>query len=533
MHGPAREPWRPSAAAVGVLVIGLAITAALAVTTRVLYDHNERRLLDTRGREVALVLAASVPAKQVPLASSVALADATAGDVKRFRAFATPFVGKRGQFTSLSLWRLTSSDASPVTSIGSTPETVPGLASTVTSLARRPGTLNITGKLQRAQPGLGFEYTAGAPHGFAVYGENPLPANRRSKLERNSAFSDLNYVLYLGRSERSSDLLLSSLKALPVHGLKASDVVPFGSGVFTLVVTPHGSLSGAFFHSVPWITALVGVLVTLAAALMTDRLARRRRRAEELALTLDRIAAETRDRYIEQRSIAQTLQHALLPETLPEPAGLNVKARYVPAQAGGDVGGDWYDVVPVSGGRVLLVIGDVSGHGIEAATTMALVRHATLAYISDEHRPGAILAKLSHFVRARTDDYFATVLCGLIDVGGHTATFASAGHLAPLVLNGNGGEFVKLQADAPIGFPHTGLLRETTVTVPAHATLVAFTDGLVERPGEVLDEGLERMRQVAVAAGLHDDRLLARLADVLTSDEHRDDTALVSLRWQT
>ena len=91
---------------------------------------------------------------------------------------------------------------------------------------------------------------------------------------------------------------------------------------------------------------------------------------------------------------------------------------------------------------------------------------------------------------------------------------------------------MKLNAEPPIGFPHTAVFREATVTVPPGATLVAFTDGLVERRGEVLDEGLDRLREMASREQLDED-LLARLARELTSDDHRDDTALVSIQWQS
>jgi serine phosphatase RsbU (regulator of sigma subunit) len=124
-------------------------------------------------------------------------------------------------------------------------------------------------------------------------------------------------------------------------------------------------------------------------------------------------------------------------------------------------------------------------------------------------------------------------LCVLIDVEGHRLTIASAGHLAPLLLEGDKGEFVELQAEAPIGFPHRTPFQETTVTVPPKATLVAFTDGLVERRGEILDDGLARMREVAIRTQLADEELLAKLAEELTSEDHRDDTALVSVRWQS
>jgi serine phosphatase RsbU (regulator of sigma subunit) len=366
-----------------------------------------------------------------------------------------------------------------------------------------------------------------------VFAENPLPANRRSQLERNSAFSDLDYVVYLGRSRRTADLLLTSVKVLPVRGLHASSVVPFGSGAFTLVVTRRQSLGGGFFHNLPWLIAGLGVLISLLAATMSERLARGRQRAEELAGRLDRLASENRERYVEQRSIAKTLQQALLPAQLPQVRGLNVEARYVPAQAGGDIGGDWYDVVVIDEHRVLLVIGDVSGHGVEAATTMALVRHASLAYIAEDHHPAVILGKLADFVNREPHEYFATVLCALIEVDEHRLSIASAGHLPPLLLDDGHGEYLRVETEPPIGFPHDGDFAEATVSVPPGATLVAFTDGLVERRGEVLDEGLARLREMATREHLRSDDLLARLAEALTSVDHRDDTALVSIQWQS
>jgi serine phosphatase RsbU (regulator of sigma subunit) len=90
-----------------------------------------------------------------------------------------------------------------------------------------------------------------------------------------------------------------------------------------------------------------------------------------------------------------------------------------------------------------------------------------------------------------------------------------------------------VKAEPPIGFPHAARFREATIAVPPGATLVAFTDGLVERRGEVLDEGLARLREMAIREHAVDDDLLAKLARNLTSDDHRDDTALVSIQWQT
>jgi serine phosphatase RsbU (regulator of sigma subunit) len=533
----AASRWRPSRVASVALFLGLLVTAAFALTALRLYDRNEDRLLRLRAREVASVLTAVVPSIQTPLASAAELADATGGDQRRFRAFMAPYVGPGRQFASVSLWRLGSSRLAPTSVVGSPPvlAKLPEQARKFFAHAERSPRLNITGVLTAPRPSLGFEFsTPGTRHGFAVYGENPLPKDRRSTLARNSAFSDLNYALYLGHSRRQANLLVTSLHHFPIRGRRASQVVPFGDSAFTLVVTPNGPLGGQPFASLPWIIVAVGVLISLAAALMTDRLARRRQYAEQLTGVLDRVAAENHQMYTEQRGIAQTLQHALLPDALPEFSGLRVSARYIPAASGIDVGGDWYDVVAADDGRLLLVIGDVSGHGLHSATTMALLRHAALAYAAEECRPATVLAKLSDFVNSDEHDYFATVLCALIDVQAHSLTIASAGHISPLLVDNDRGEYVKSDVNVPIGVPRDFDYQETTVSVPARATLVAFTDGLVERRTEILDTGLARLRDVATTGQrLAPDDLVEMLTRDLASKDHNDDTAIVVIQWET
>jgi serine phosphatase RsbU (regulator of sigma subunit) len=531
-----RWRWRPSWVAVAALLTGLIVTGALALTSVAVYNRNERRLLNLRVRELSLVLAATAPAIQTPLASAAELADATGGNAQKFRAFIAPYVGPGRQFTSVSLWPLGTSQLVPSTVLGGTPvlASMPERAKQFFTHSTRPGVLHLTGFLSSPHPALGFDFSApGHAHGFAVYAEKLLPANRRSTLEKNSAFSDLNYALYLGHSQRTSDVLVTSLKNLPIEGRQASDIVPFGGGVFTIVVSPNGSLGGVFFERLPWIIALVGLFVSLAAALMTDRLAGRRRYAEHLVGVLDRVAAENREMYTEQRSIAQTLQHALLPERLPEFDGLQVGARYVPAASGIDVGGDWYDVVTAGDGRVLVMIGDVSGHGLRAATTMASLRHAALAYAAQDPSPASVLAQLSDFVNTGDHDYFATMLCALIDVDAHRLTLASAGHMLPLLIDGADGQFVEFDTNVPIGVARVSPYLQKTLSVGPATTLVAFTDGLVERRGEVLDVGLARLRDAATNAALGLEDLLSELAQDLTSEDHQDDTAIVGVRWQS
>jgi serine phosphatase RsbU (regulator of sigma subunit) len=517
-------------------LIGLVVTAALTVTSLVLYERNENRLLGLRVRELGLVLTAAVPSIQTPLASAAELADATNGSPQKFRAFMAPYVGPGRQFASASLWPLGTAHLAPSVFLGAAPAlaSMPVKARQFFARAGRTHLLSISDIIVSPHLGLGYEFqTPGVHGGFAAYAESLIPADRRSRLARNSAFSDLDYVLYLGRSRRPQDLLLTSLPSLHVSGRQASDVVPFGDSAFTVVVTPRASLGGPFFASLPWIIAVLGTLMALAAALMTDRLARRRHHAERLAGVLDRVATENREMYTEQRSIAQTLQHALLPDELPEFRGLQVSARYVPATSGIDVGGDWYDVVAIDEQRVLLLIGDVSGHGLRAATTMASLRHAALAYAAQDHRPATVLSRLSDLVNRGAHDYFATVLCALIDVDAHLLTVASAGHIAPLLLAGDGGRFVDFDVNVPIGVERNSQYGESTVSVPPNATLVAFTDGLVERRGEALDVGLARLRDAAVGQQLALEDLLEKLTLDLASEDHHDDTAILGVRWES
>jgi serine phosphatase RsbU (regulator of sigma subunit) len=528
--------WHLSRPAVITLIAGLLVTAALAVTARVVYNHNETRLLRLRAHELGLVIRTAVPTLQTPLAAGAELADATGGSAPKFRAFMAPLVGPAGQFASVSLWAANGPLTKPVVVIGAAPALAANAAQARHFLehARASKQLSVTNLLTPATPRLGYAFYIPAPGGgYIAYAESPLPSNRRSKVAESTGFNDLNYALYLGRSEQKKDLLVGDIKHFPITERHASSTVPFGDSAFTLVVTANRTLGGTFFENLPWIIVILGVLISVAAAMLTERLARRRAYAERLAAVLDRVAAENREMYTQQRSIAQTLQHALLPEALPTLPGLQVSASYVPATSGIDVGGDWYDVVPCDGQRVLLVIGDVSGHGLRAATTMASLRHAALAYASEDPSPSSVLSKLSNFVNASSPDYFATVLCVLVDVPGRSMQLSSAGHLPPLLIEDGKARFPELASDIAIGVKRDWKYHETTVQVPAGSELIAFTDGLVERRGEMLDVGLDRLRNAAVRESQGLEQLVQRLAHDLSSEEHHDDTAIVGIRWQT
>ena len=221
--------WRPSRAAGFAFLMGLVLTAALALASLALYNRNERRLLNLRVKELNLVLAATAPSVQTPLASAAELANATGGSPQKFRELMAPYIGQgQGRFASISLWPLRSRQPRPVVVLGAAPilPTLPEEASAFLFRSRRTGVLNMTAILTGKARSVGFEFSApGRLRGFAVYAENRLPANRRSTLEKNSAFSDLDYALYIGRSRRTADVLVTSEKRLPITGRQASQMV--------------------------------------------------------------------------------------------------------------------------------------------------------------------------------------------------------------------------------------------------------------------------------------------------------------------
>jgi serine phosphatase RsbU (regulator of sigma subunit) len=236
---------------------------------------------------------------------------------------------------------------------------------------------------------------------------------------------------------------------------------------------------------------------------------------------------------MEQRSVAQTLQQALLPQAIPAIGGLQVAVRYLAAADQAEIGGDWYDVVPLDEDRFIFVVGDVSGHDVRAAAVMASLHFACRAYALDGHRPAAILDRLRRMLDVTQDGHLATVLCGLAEVGAHRVMLASAGHLPPLVGEGTEMDYPVVRPAAPIGLPAGAAAEPAIVTIPARGLLIAYTDGLVERRDEVLDTGLKRLAEAAARDGSSLDDLLDGIITELTGDAPDDDIALIGLKWLT
>jgi serine phosphatase RsbU (regulator of sigma subunit) len=523
-----------------VMAVTLAVSAALALAAQSIYSHNERRLLTLRVREGAALVAATLPSVQTPLASAAELADATGGDVSKFRRYVSAYAGPQGPFDSISLWRLPTPGERPLTVVGaplkllSTPGGV-ARAAQLFAQVRRSGRLSLIGLLSGPDPRLGYAFaTPGGGGSFVAYGEGVIAGPRPIRIARSGAFSDVDYALYLGALPARSALLLTDSRTTPLRGRTATDRIGFGDGTLTLVMAPRTPLAGSLPRDLPWIVGIGGFVLALIGALTTLRLIERRRHAERLAGSLHAVAAENRRLFSEQRTIAQTLQRALLPEALPSLEGLEISAHLQPGERGLEIGGDWYDAIELGERRLLLVVGDVSGRGLRAAGTMAALRFAVRAYAAEGLEPEEILTRLSSLLDLRSGGQMTTVLCVLVDTDAHALRVVSAGHLPPALIEGDHARFLPCEVGLPVGVERSPSYRSSAAQVAPGAVLLAFTDGLVERRGESIDRGLARLLAAAVPLRTEPlPELLVGLVERLRSPAPPDDTVLVALRWMS
>ncbi|WP_049569933.1 PP2C family protein-serine/threonine phosphatase [Nocardiopsis sp. SBT366] len=204
-------------------------------------------------------------------------------------------------------------------------------------------------------------------------------------------------------------------------------------------------------------------------------------------------AMDNAQRFEHERDTAAALQRAMLTR-LPQVPGLELAARYLPAEDGMNVGGDWYDVFPLENGEYIGVVGDVTGHGIHAAVTMGQLRTALRAYSVDERSPAALLGLLHRLLDRLEPDLFATAVIVRFRPGDPEVTLASAGHPPPLLRTGPG-EAAPLEpvSGGMLGLPIDLTYTDNRVEIPPGGALLLYTDGLVERRGEPIDAGIERL----------------------------------------
>jgi two-component system, chemotaxis family, sensor kinase Cph1 len=225
--------------------------------------------------------------------------------------------------------------------------------------------------------------------------------------------------------------------------------------------------------------------------------------------------------------VAETLQRSLLPESIPHLDGWQLSAHY-DAAAGGRVGGDWYDAFQLRDGRLIVVLGDVAGHGISAAGTMAQLRNTLRAQLFAGATPAQALHQLNDFCLHLLPRTFATVVVARIDLGSGHVEASSAGHLIPFVTNSAP---TAVPAPIPGSPPIVGIegivYQPSTFTIDPGHGLVLYSDGLVERRGGFIDDGLNRLAEVLGSVG---DVPASRISTAMSSGDADDDVTIVTLR---
>ncbi|MDH6456014.1 MULTISPECIES: SpoIIE family protein phosphatase [unclassified Streptomyces] len=249
-----------------------------------------------------------------------------------------------------------------------------------------------------------------------------------------------------------------------------------------------------------------------------------------LAATRDQLA-HTEQQSSERNRLTLQLQHAIMPPTrapLTVP-GLDVAVRYRPAETQHLVGGDWYDAVVLPSRLVLLCVGDVAGHGIEAATSMVVLRNALRGLAVTGAGPGQLLSWLNMVAHHLTGAVTATAVCGLYDPESHTLRWARAGHLPPVLVRGSDAAPLPLVKGLLLGAVPEAVYEEHEVQLAVEDTLLMYTDGLIERRDRSVEESLAQFLTVARAVPPTLDQQLDRLLTHSRSDTD-DDTCIVGIR---
>ncbi|MGV3758760.1 MAG: PP2C family protein-serine/threonine phosphatase, partial [Actinomycetota bacterium] len=239
-------------------------------------------------------------------------------------------------------------------------------------------------------------------------------------------------------------------------------------------------------------------------------------------------ALEHATRYRAERTMVEVLQRAVLPSTLPTGDGYRVATRYLPSSVLAKVGGDWFDAFRLRDGRIGLCVGDVVGHGVEAAACMGQLRNALRAYALDGDEPAVVVARLNAFtIDTHTTD-FATLTYAIFEPESGALTWTSAGHPPPLCRRRTGVEVLPAGHGVPVGVTPTARYGEASTVLEPGEVLAVFTDGLVEAHRGALAAGIDRLlRELGSTEGQVEavaDRLLEA-----AGDDRSDDTCLVVL----
>ncbi|MFG1883161.1 SpoIIE family protein phosphatase [Micromonospora sp. NPDC049102] len=256
--------------------------------------------------------------------------------------------------------------------------------------------------------------------------------------------------------------------------------------------------------------------------------------ADDAALTqlarLVGVRLENTQLYEAEHRIATTLQHSLLPRSLPQLPGAVVASRYLPGSADVEVGGDWYDALVLDGDTLVLVIGDVVGKGVQAAAAMGQLRNALRAYLLEGFDPGESLSRLNRLVGSTEESSFATVLCLLFNPRSGRLRYASAGHPSPLLIRGDDVAFLHDRAlGPPVGAIPGVTYRTVEGELSPGSRLLLYTDGLIEDRQLGIDAALAQLRVDAAVPGEHVADLIDAVVERVAGRPRRDDVAVLAV----
>ncbi|WP_141278675.1 SpoIIE family protein phosphatase [Pseudonocardia hydrocarbonoxydans] len=351
--------------------------------------------------------------------------------------------------------------------------------------------------------------------------------------------ADLAVLVVPGRGGRPQQVAAAPAWA-PGHGAvvpDVADVLATGRAVLSEHLVPHP-------HVPPALAPVSSITVPLRAGdavvgalrvCFTD--SGRRHRPEDVGFVRDlatgaALAIENARLYEAEHRIAEVLQTSLLPQELPRLPGLTLGSRYLAGAAGTQAGGDWYDVLALDEHRAAVVVGDVVGNGPGAAAVMGQLRSAVACALLDGHGPARVLEQLDRFAARVPGARGSTAACVVVDRARGELCWARAGHPPPLLLDDGRVRLLEGPTGTVLGVPGRPPYRENRVAAGPGATVLLYTDGLVERRGEVIDDGVARLADHAAALAHRDpDALLGDLLDRLVpAGRPSDDVAVVAAR---
>jgi hypothetical protein len=518
-----RSPMRRTS--ILATLVALALTGVATWGTHSVVSDQENRLLKERAAEVNLVLTASINAIPASLQELGGILKATDNSVTAFEQAAKEAAGPSQAPVTFAWLKPASGGGYQVLAAEGG-----GLSSGDVVTDQRVATFDATMKTQQlvATPVIGPQRLLGfaigapaAPAGTVLYRQSPLGPVRAPRAASSAPFSELEAVIYASQKQDVNEVLASTSSHLPLRGDVRSLPLPAGATKWLTVVKAKRPLVGSVAANAHWLALGVGLLGSLLVGLIVEISARRR----DAALAL----------YATEHHVAETLQRSLLPQ-LPSLPGLELAARYLPSGTGQQVGGDWFDVFPVDGGRVGIAVGDVIGHDTAAASAMAQIRAALRAFALWGDPPSVVVNRLDRFVDAFRLTQLVTVLYGLLEPpaadGSRLLRYTNAGHLAPLLRSKDGAvETLVGGGSVVIGAPIPADHGQAEQVIESGSTLVLFTDGLVEAPGRSLDEALGKLSAaVATAARTDAEALCEQVVGTMPEGTRRDDVAVLAVR---